>query len=338
MPGYAPALGLKARTLYQLGDFDGALSAYESLLALDPHVELLLFAADAARELHRADAAAKYLARAERLADTDPVPLSLYYARHGLHSERALRLIERQLREINPIKVDAAHALALWRVGRTDAARVASDRALRLGTVDAQLHLHRALIEIADGNVKAARERFDKALALNPKVDPLLVETFRRAIAQSKTRGSTKPLDHHPRDQYAFVRELASTRGIRGRAARDAALARLAAAWRNGRYEWEVRVTPQLCRSQSRCYAFPFDHARFDGLVVQGWLPRLEFETENELAAMQKACEPYTHCIVQVSGKLSQVQLSEELPTALSFSDVRFVHARAQGRKEAWVR
>ena len=65
-------------------------------------------------------------------------------------------------------------AWVLYRMGRFDEAREASDRSLALGTTDARLWFHAGMISSALGEKDRARAELSRALALHPEFDPLL--------------------------------------------------------------------------------------------------------------------------------------------------------------------
>ncbi len=148
---------------------------------------------------------------------------------------------------------------------------------------------------------------------------------------------SAQPAAVDGRDQYEFVSELLAAQAIRDRDERALALDGLASAWQKRRYQWEARLVPPLCSRADRCLVLPFDYARFDRRVVQGWMPTLEFEDASELDAGVAACAPYDACIVSFEGMLSGLRLSVELPTNLAFSGVRFIAARAEASSERWL-
>jgi tetratricopeptide (TPR) repeat protein len=66
------------------------------------------------------------------------------------------------------IYVDDALAWALYKTGAIDAALPMVDRALRLGTEDALLHFHAAVITDAAGQTERARDEISRALGRNP--------------------------------------------------------------------------------------------------------------------------------------------------------------------------
>ena len=184
LPNYLPALSLDARVLASLGRDEEAIARLEGVVARAPTADALLrlseLLAGAGREL----AAGRYLARAEKLASDDPVPVALYYARHGIWPERALALAERAVAERATIYSRDALAMALLRAGRVDAAQKAMAEAHALATPDARLILHRALIEFASGDRSAATASLNAASIQNPHADPLLARELAALVGQ----------------------------------------------------------------------------------------------------------------------------------------------------------
>lgn len=108
---------------------------------------------------------------------------AVYYADHDIRLPEALRLARVAQRERPSVLGDDALAWALERNGRCDEALVYSKRALRLGTLDANLFFHRGMIERCLGNERAARGWFRKALDLNPDFSLLWAPVAREAIS-----------------------------------------------------------------------------------------------------------------------------------------------------------
>src|SRR5205807_3756783 len=79
------------------------------------------------------------------------------------------------------VYAEDALAWGLFRAGRCEEARSHSARALRLGTRDALLVFHRAMIERCLG-APSARSWFRRALAINPNFSFLWAPVARKAL------------------------------------------------------------------------------------------------------------------------------------------------------------
>ena len=105
---------------------------------------------------------------------------ALFDVDHGVRLRRALALARVARHDRPSIDGDDVLAWALERNGRCTAARAASGRSLRLGTLDAAKFFHRGMIERCLGNDDVARRWFRRALALNPHFSLLWAPVARR--------------------------------------------------------------------------------------------------------------------------------------------------------------
>lgn len=137
------------------------------------------------------------------------------------------------------------------------------------------------------------------------------------------------------RDQYALLDAIVTAKG-NALVADPSALARVRSEWIDHRYRWEARLQPALCGLVGDCVVLPFDHQSRPDPIQQGWLPRLDLDPAHRTALHQR-CAGHTQCVVSFEATLSQFELSTELPTSLTFSDVQ-VHSVRQARSdEAWT-
>jgi tetratricopeptide (TPR) repeat protein len=185
VPDYQPALVLEARALARTGDRDGAIERLATAIERKPTADDLLRISEWLRAAGRASEADERLAAAERLADAEPRPLALHWARHGREPERALAWAKKELSSRDDIAAHDVHGLALLRVGRAREALAAIDRALALGTKDATFHLHAGLAAKATGDAARARTELAAADAIDEGADPLLRDELRAALGDS---------------------------------------------------------------------------------------------------------------------------------------------------------
>src|SRR5262245_35401698 len=108
--------------------------------------------------------------------------------------------------------------------------------------------------------------------------------------------------------------------------AREIADAEQRGTWRELQHRWQgqpVRwtVTRQrlLCRSADDCNvaAFPIERP-----ASQGWMPQLHF-APGQYDAMAAMCGDQEQCEVTISGTLTVLDVSPELPTSVQLSSVR---------------
>lgn len=172
LPGFELArLGL-ARTEVALGDPQAALVRLRALDREEPNPEVAWLLGDVEHMLGDVDAAEAAWARVEQLAGvSDPLLLARFLATKDRDPQRALELITAERRVRATIYVDDVEGWVLYRLGRIEEALAASERAVRLGTPDAQLLYHRGAILIASGATESGRALVEQALALNPHFD-----------------------------------------------------------------------------------------------------------------------------------------------------------------------
>jgi tetratricopeptide (TPR) repeat protein len=108
---------------------------------------------------------------------------AVFLADHDLRLREALRLVRAELSTRRDVYGWDALAWVMFKLGRLDEARVASERALELGTPDARLWYHAGMISASLGDEDRAREELSRALTLSPRFDVLQAERARRQLA-----------------------------------------------------------------------------------------------------------------------------------------------------------
>lgn len=139
--------------------------------------------------------------------------------------------------------------------------------------------------------------------------------------------------DLDPRTQYDLIVDIRRAEASRSTAEFNA----VRASWQGRRLQWEGLHVPALCRTADPCHLVPFDHARIEGIVRQGWLPRLTLDAD-DARALDALCADHEPCVVTYEGTLGVFRFSADHPTELGFSDVAFVTARAPAEGESWGR
>jgi tetratricopeptide (TPR) repeat protein len=169
---YPSALVGKGRVALAKGAFARAIDLLERADRQSPLPETAWLLGDAKRAAgDAAGAAAAYGQVVKRGRQSDRRLLAQYYATRGLETEEALRLIEAERKTRADITTEDVHAWALYRAGKLSEARAASDRALSLGTKEAQLLYHAGAIRIAAGERPEGEKLVREALRRNPKFD-----------------------------------------------------------------------------------------------------------------------------------------------------------------------
>jgi tetratricopeptide (TPR) repeat protein len=185
VPDYWPALVLEARALHRLGKSDEAITRMAKALERKATAEDLLRMGDWLAQAGRHDEAQRHIDQALALADAEPRPVAAWLARNHRDPDRAVALAEAELVERQNIAAHDTHALALLRVGRIAAAQEAIDRALKLQTADAELHLHAGLVANGAGDLAKARAALERARQIDAGADPELMTELARAVGES---------------------------------------------------------------------------------------------------------------------------------------------------------
>lgn len=165
-PGYGAALLAKARARVAAGDLDGAMQILEREREAQPDsADVALALGELYAMRGRDEDAAEQFAVFETLerenapVENDWHHLVYYWADRGVNLEEALELAKRERAARSDIYTCDALAWTLYRKGHLAEARTAIDEALRLGTRDARLYYHAALIYESVGE-KARAERY----------------------------------------------------------------------------------------------------------------------------------------------------------------------------------
>ncbi|HWB75083.1 MAG TPA: tetratricopeptide repeat protein [Nannocystaceae bacterium] len=185
VPDYVPARSVKARVLQRQGKVAEAVELLAGVVEQRASSDDLLRLAEWSTALGDEEGARARLAQARALADAEPRPLAHWLARHTQEPERALALAKAELDARANLAAQDTMALALLRAGQVVAARASIEAALRLGTPDAELHLHAGLIAVAEGKLDVAKQELAKANRLDRGADPLLADELRRAVGES---------------------------------------------------------------------------------------------------------------------------------------------------------
>jgi tetratricopeptide (TPR) repeat protein len=191
-PGYFRAVASLGRVRAARGDLADAIAQYEAAVKIlpDPSFvaalgDLYLLSGrerDAARQYDLVEAIARLSAAGGALYNRQQ---ALFYADHGRQPEKAYAMAAREYEVRRDIYGADAVAWTALKAGRVDEAQAMIKVALRLGTQDARLFYHAAMIAHAASDAAAARGFLDRALALSPGFDPLQSSMARKIAAAS---------------------------------------------------------------------------------------------------------------------------------------------------------
>ena len=187
-PRYTPLLAGRARVAAARGEVDAALKDWTDVVQRLPEPGYLTELGDLYTSLGRTQEAGDQYALVrvtEQLFTAAGSELdleqSLFAADHG-DPAGALRSAERAWQSRRSVDTADAYAWALHVNGRSVEARDLATQAQRLGTRSALFAYHRGMIEMAVGDLTAARQSLDFALDINPHFSPLHAPRARAAL------------------------------------------------------------------------------------------------------------------------------------------------------------
>ncbi len=198
-PNYSEANRVLARVACARRDWSTCLEAASASAAVVPYPEVLGYEADAQRgsgddaAAQRTDALVRAVERvgnAERISDR---LLAIYYAEHGERLDDAYRIARRELTVRDDVFTDDTLAWAAAMDGRWAEARARSRRAVRLGTENALLQYHAAVIAQHFGDRAEAERRLTLALALNPQFHAVYADDARSRLALLEAGARSAP-------------------------------------------------------------------------------------------------------------------------------------------------
>ena len=193
-PGYYPAHAGLGRAYAAQGRIPEAIESYKRAQASVPLVEYAGALQDLYALAGQRDEASKQAEMVDMIDKMEQASglnvnrnLAMAYADRDRKVDRALTLVEGELRGRRDIYTYDALAWALYKNKKYDQAGEAKDKALELGTPEPAFYYHAGMIERALGQTDQARKHLEKALALNARFDPRqapLAEAALKEIAQ----------------------------------------------------------------------------------------------------------------------------------------------------------
>jgi tetratricopeptide (TPR) repeat protein len=188
-PGYVYALDALAQVEAARGRYRHAIELERQAVAAIPLPQFVVSLGDLYRVTGRTRLAQRQydlIGAIDRLLAANGVKIdlesALFRVDHGLGLPSALALARRARAARPSIDGDDVLAWALARNHRCGAALAYSQRALRLGTLDALKFFHRGMIERCLGHASVARAWFRRALTLNPHFSLLWAPVARQAL------------------------------------------------------------------------------------------------------------------------------------------------------------
>jgi tetratricopeptide (TPR) repeat protein len=175
-----------AHVLAARGDLEGGIALLEEVLSFGPDADAAVVLGDFYTLAGDREAAEASYRRLDEAAAQAPEAyrrdVSLFLSNHDRSPQRALELAEADLEARHDSGAYDTLAWALYRNGRFEEAREASDRALGMGTSDAAAHFHAGVISLALGDQARGVDEIQTALEKNPFFNALLAEEARETL------------------------------------------------------------------------------------------------------------------------------------------------------------
>lgn len=184
---YAPALLGIGKVQAARAQYREAAESLQRALSAHADVETAGLLRQVLDRLGDAAAVARHDAMIEQLGRHDRRALALHYANRRIEPARAIELARAELAVRGDIYTEDALGWALYASGQLAEAERHAERALRLGTRDAQLLYHLGAIRLGLGKSTDARQLLEQALRQNPRFDPAGADDARQLFERARS-------------------------------------------------------------------------------------------------------------------------------------------------------
>jgi len=187
-PDHHAAFAGKGRAAVAAGDLAGAIKWYQRAQERVPLPDTAAALGDLYVKLGRPDEARRqyemveFIEKAGASGGTYSRQLAIFWADHDVKLDEALAIAQRERASRADIYTCDALAWVLFKKGLPEEAKRAIDEALRLGTRDARINYHAALIYNALGKRREATDYLKRARAADSSLDVLLSDAARRSL------------------------------------------------------------------------------------------------------------------------------------------------------------
>ncbi|MGA2134808.1 MAG: tetratricopeptide repeat protein [Bryobacteraceae bacterium] len=178
-PGYYPAYAGLGHAYAAQGNIAQAIESYTRAQSAVPLVEYAAALEDLYKLAGKPDEARRQSGMVDMIDKMEQASglnvnrnLAMAYADRDRKLDRALTLIQGELRGRRDIYTYDALAWVLYKNKNYEAAGRAKEKALELGTPEPMFYYHAGMIERALGQPDQAHKHLEKALALNARFDP----------------------------------------------------------------------------------------------------------------------------------------------------------------------
>jgi tetratricopeptide (TPR) repeat protein len=204
-PNYYRALAGLGQVRAAQKRYPEAVDCYQQALAVIPLPEYAAALGDVYLQSGRPEEATKQYALVEYIGQLNTLNQVLYnrelasfYADHDVKLEKALELARKELEVRQDIYAYDVLAWALYKNGHTQEALAPMTEALKLGTKDARLFFHAAMIYHRLGETDRARAYLQRALSTNPYFHIRYAEVAERTLAEIDGRSGSPGIQEPP--------------------------------------------------------------------------------------------------------------------------------------------
>jgi len=190
-PNYYRALAGIAQVRAAQKRYDDAIELYRKALAILPMPEYAAALGDVYSKTGQPEKAKQQYDLVEYIGKLSKLNQALYnrelayfYADHDIKLTEALDLAKRELDYRKDIYAYDLLAWSLYKNGKTEDARDAIEKALKLGTKDAKLFFHAGMIYRALGAKEKAAQFLSRAIDTNPRFHPIFADIAAQTLTQ----------------------------------------------------------------------------------------------------------------------------------------------------------
>ena len=190
-PNYYRALAGMAQLRAAEKNLAAAIALYQQAMAILPLPEYAAALGEIFEKIGKPEQARQQYELVEYIGKLNTLNQALYnrelayfYADRDIKAQEGLELAQRELNYRRDIYAYDVLAWNLYRNGQYDEASAAMEKALRLGTQDAKLFYHAAMIYHRIGELAKAKEFFKRALATNPHFHILFADHAAKTVKE----------------------------------------------------------------------------------------------------------------------------------------------------------
>jgi tetratricopeptide (TPR) repeat protein len=188
-PDHFPVVASLGRVRAALGDLPDAIEQYEKVVRIVPDPNFVAALGDLYQLSGREEDARKQYELVEQISNLSELngslynrQLALFYADHDLKPDEAYSLAAKEYEVRQDIYGADAVAWTALKAGKLAEAQSVIKEALRLGTKDAKLYYHAAMILKAANDPNEAHKYFQLAFKLNPQFQPLFANSLKNEV------------------------------------------------------------------------------------------------------------------------------------------------------------